>query len=213
MKKLITLKTLVVTAFIALTTSANAQFEGVIDFKKVKGSEITKYTYYVKGSKVRIDEFGPEGKVKGIMLIDTKKDMVTALSPDRKLYMDATNNKPPVKVTPQVTKTSKKQKMVGYDCTEWVVMSKMESTIVSYWVTDETKFSFFEAMLRTLNRKDRLSKYWLEVPGIDGRFTTKGTEKGMDGSVRMSLEAEKIEEKSVEDSLFEIPSNYVKFEK
>lgn len=213
MKNILAVKSLLFSTFIMLAFTLNAQFEGVINFKKQKGSEITNYTYYIKGKNVRIDEFGPEGAIKGIMLIDTEKDVVTALSPDRKLYMDATNNKPPVKVNPKVTKTSQKKKIGDYNCTEWVVLSKEEGTIVSYWVIDEADFPFFEAMLRTLNRKDRLSKYWLEVPGIKGKFTMMGTEKSMDGQTRVTLEVTSMEEKSVEDSVFEIPSNYVKFEK
>ncbi len=198
----------------SLVLTGQTQFEGIIKFQKTKGEEVTKYTYFIKGNNVRIDEFGPDGTtIKGIMLIDNEKSVVTALSPDRKLYMDASNNKPGTKVMPKVTKTSNKKKIKGYDCTEWVVSSDAEETTISYWVIDESKFSFFEPLLKTLNRKDRLSKYWLEVPGIKNKFTMVGTEKAKDGSKRTELEVIEMEEKKVEQSVFDIPKDYVKFEK
>lgn len=198
----------------SLVLKAQTPFEGIIKFQKTKGEEITKYTYFIKGNSVRIDEFGPDGTtIKGIMLIDSEKGVVTALSPDRKLYMDASNNKPGTKIAPKVTKTSNKKKIKGYDCTEWVVSSDQEETSISYWVIDEAKFPFFETLLKTLNRKDRLSKYWLEVPGIKGKFTMIGTEKAKDGSKRTELEVIEMEEKKVEATVFEIPKDYVKFEK
>lgn len=194
--------------------SMSAQFEGVIKFDKKKGTEITKYIYYVKGKQVRIDEFGPDGTtVKGIMLINTEKGSVTALSPDRKLFMDASNDKPAVKVNPKVTKTTNKKKIKGVDCTEWTATSDLEETTISYWVIDQANYSFFEPLLRTLNRKDRLSKYWVELPEIKGKFTMVGVEKSKDGSERTRLEVSELTEKKMDDSLFSIPKDYVKFEK
>jgi len=206
-------QTIALFAFCLSFTIVNAQFEGVIKFKKYKTTETINYTYYVKGDKVRIDEFGKEDKLKGIMLIDSKKEDVTALSPERKLYMDATNSRQPAKSETKVTKTSKKQKVNGQDCTEWFVINEKEGLLVTYQVIDEAKYSFFEPMLRTLNRKDRLSKYWLDIPGIENRFTMVGVEKYADGKQKVKLEVVEIKEEKIDDKLFDIPSDYVKFEK
>lgn len=214
MKKINVLKNACLVALVFTYTFAQAQFEGVIKFDKKKGTEMTKYTYYVKGKQVRIDEFGPDGTtVKGIMLINTEKGSVTALSPDRKLFMDASNDKPANKVGPKFAKTSNKKKIKGVDCTEWTATSDLEETVISYWVIDQAKFSFFEPLLKTLNRKDRLSKYWLELPEIKGRFTMVGLEKSKDGTERTKLEVSEMVEKKVDDALFAIPKDYVKFEK
>ncbi len=198
---------------IGAVSFVQAQFEGVIKFKKHKTTETIDYTYHIKGDQVRIDEFDRDGKLKGIMLINSTKNEVVALSPDRKLYMDATNSRVPAKVNPKVTKTSKKEKINGYMCSEWLVVSEQEGIFVTYQVIDDAKFSFFKPMLETLNRKDRLSKYWLEVPGIENRFTMVGVEKYADGKQKVKLEVVEMTEKSVDASLFKIPSDYVKFEK
>jgi len=98
-------------------------------------------------------------------------------------------------------------------CSEWLVQSDQEGIFVTYQVIDEPKFSFFEPMLRTLNRKDRLSKYWLEVPGIENKFTMVGIEKYADGKQKVKLEVIELKEKTISDDMFNIPSDYVKFEK
>lgn len=189
-----------------------AQFEGVIYFDKVK-SETTKYIYYVKGKKVRIDEFGADGTSKGIMLIDMDKNTYIPLDPNRKLWMDGPEHKAFVAPTVTINKTTNKEKINGVECVEWIARSEAEGTEISHWVILEDKYSFFEPMLRTLNRKDRVSTYFLQYPDIKNKFTMKAVEKSLDGTVRMSLEVTKMEPKSIPNSTFEIPSDFVKFEK
>lgn len=214
MKKVNFLKGVFLIALLFSVVGLSAQFEGVIKFDKKKGAETTKYIYYIKGNKVRIDEFGPDGTtIKGIMLIDSDKGVVTALSPDRKIYMDASNNNPPVKVNPKFSKTTNKKKIQGMDCTEWLASSDLEETVISYWVIDEAKFSFFEPLLRTLNRKDRLSKYWMELTDIKNKFTMVGIEKAKDGTERTRLEVTEMNEEKLDDSTFMIPKDYAEFKK
>jgi hypothetical protein len=191
--------------------TAFAQFEGVIKFEKYK-NDTTKYMYQVKGKQVRITEFGSDGSEKGIQLVDLDKKSVIALSPDRKLYMDASNAKDAVPVGPQVTKTSNKKKIAGYDCTEWIAKSDKDNTIISYWVGGD-KFDFFVPLLSTLNRKDRLSKYFLEIPDNKNVFPLMGEEKAMDGTVKTTLLVTAVESKKLDQSFFEIPKGYQKFEK
>lgn len=188
-----------------------AQFEGVIKFEKYK-NDTTKYMYHIKGKQIRITEFGNDGSEKGVQLVDLEKKTVIALSPDRKLYMDAANAKDAVLVNPQVTKTTNKKKVAGYDCTEWIAKSDKDNTIISYWVGGD-KFDFFVPLLTTLNRKDRLSKYFVEIPDNKGVFTMLGEERSLDGTVKTTLKVTSVEAKKLEQSLFEIPKGFQKFEK
>lgn len=207
-------KTLLFSGIIsALFFNANvfSQFEGVIKFEKYK-ADTTKYMYQVKGKQVRITEFGADGSEKGIQLVDLDKKSVIALSPDRKLYMDAANAKDAVLVNPQVTKTTNKKKIAGYDCTEWIAKSEKDNTMISYWVGGD-KFDFFVPMLSTLNRKDRLSKYFVEIPDNKGVFTMMGEEKSLDGTLKTTLMVTSVEAKKLDQGLFEIPKGYQKFEK
>lgn len=208
-------KTMIFCGFIASSVlfcnSAFSQFEGIIKFEKYK-NDTTKYMYHVKGKQVRITEFGSDGSEKGIQLVDLDKKSVLALSPDRKLYMDASNAKDAVLVNPQVTKTTNKKKIAGYDCTEWVAKSDKDNTVISYWVGGD-KFDFFAPLLTTLNRKDRLSKYFVEIPDNKGVFTMVGEERSFDGTVKNTLRVISVEAKKLDQSLFEIPKGFQKFEK
>lgn len=209
MKKLIS--TLSILALISIG-SCYAQFQGIIEFDKIK-TETTKYSYAVKGNKVRIEETATNGEVKGIMIVDLDKETVTALSPERKLFMDATNKRVAPPISPEITKTKNTKEIKGYSCSEWIVKYPMEETQISYWVTDKGEFTFFNKLLLILNRKDRLSTYFLSVPGHESVFTLDGIEKGLDGTVKTELRITKIEKKQLSDQVFEIPSDYVKFER
>lgn len=199
-------------SFFVFTLTTQAQFEGVIHFNKVK-TETTKYTFTIKGSKIRVDDYGKDGTLMGIELIDTEKGTVTALSPERKLYYDATTAAPAA-VKPEVIKTNNKKKIAGYECTEWIAKLPLEDTEISYWVTDKSAgFVFFDDMLKTLNRKDKIAKYFMAIPGNEDVFPIEGTEKAMDGTMRTKLVATKVEAKKVDDSLFTIPSEYQEFKR
>jgi hypothetical protein len=98
-------------------------FEGVLEFTKSTGPVVTTYKYYVKGERVRIEEISARGEVQGIMLVDTRDKTVTAISPERKLYMDVPNMRLPKDVATNVQKTSEMKDMVGYKCEKWIVKS------------------------------------------------------------------------------------------
>ena len=193
-------------------TSVFSQFQGVIDFEKIK-TETTRYSYSVKGNKVRIDETATDGSLKGIMIVDLSKSTVTALSPERKLYMDATNKRIAPLIKPEITKTKNKKTINGFECTEWIVKYSQENTQISYWVSPETGFDFFEKLIKVLNRKDKLSKYFIAIPGNNAVFPVNAVEKNMDGTIKTELKIAKIVKKELSDSIFDIPKDYQKFER
>lgn len=193
------------------SNSVFSQFEGIIKFEKYK-NDTTQYMYHIKGKQIRITEYGPDGSEKGIQLVDIEKKTVIALSPDRKLYMDASNSKDAVLVNPQVTKTTNKKKVAGIECTEWIAKSEKDNTVISYWVGGNN-FDFFVPLLQVLNRKDRLSKYFLEVPDNRNIFPLLGEERSLDGTHKTTLKALVVEQKKLDQSLFEIPKGFQKFEK
>ncbi|MBL4625612.1 MAG: DUF4412 domain-containing protein [Flavobacteriales bacterium] len=209
MKKL--LASLLLVAIFSIS-SAFAQFQGIIEFEKIK-TETTKYSYSVKGNKVRIDETGADGSIKGVMIVNLDKETVIALSPERKLYMDATNKRIAPVIKPTITKTENKKTINGFECTEWIVKYAQENTQISYWVSSETGFDFFIKLIAILNRKDRLSKYFITIPEYETVFPVNAVEKNMDGTIKTELKITKIDKKELPDSLFEIPKDYQKFER
>lgn len=197
----------------SLTPGASAQaFEGVIEFTKTTGPVVTSYKYFVKGERVRIEEISARDEVQGIMLVDMRDQTVTALSPERKLYMDVPNMRLPKDVDTKVEKTSEMKDLAGYKCEKWVVKSAGEDRIITYWVAQD-QFDFFIPMLQTLNRKDEQAVFFLEIPDAKGVFPMVGLEQKMDGAEVSRLEVTRVTKGVQKAPLFEIPPDFNKFER
>ena len=193
--------------------AANAQaFEGIIEFTKTTGPVVTNYKYYVKGDHVRIEEISARGDAQGIMLVDTRDKTVTALSPDRKLYMDVPNMRLPKEVKTDVKKTGEMRDMAGYKCEKWIAKSVKEDRQITYWVAAD-EFNFFRPLLETLNRKDETAIFFLEIKDANGVFPLLGIEQKLDGAEVSRLEVSKVAKGAQKASLFEIPAGYNKFER
>mgnify|MGYP001347095024 CR=1 FL=1 len=192
---------------------ATAQsFEGVIEFTKTTGPVVTNYKYFVKGEHIRIEEINARGDAQGIMLVDTRDRTVTALSPDRKLYMDVPNMRLPKEVKTEVKKTGELKDLAGYKCEKWVVKSGPEDRNITYWVAAD-KFDFFIPLLETLNRKDEQAVFFLEIPDAAGVFPMLGIEQKLDGSEVSKLQVTRIAKGAQKPALFEIPADFNKFER
>ncbi len=200
---------------IAFSLSASAQaFEGTIEFKKITASDTVNYVYTVKGNMVRIDEIGSKShKVEGTFLIDMDAKTMKSLNHERKLYMDQpTPAAPVIKGTCTVKKGQNVKNIQGYKCVEYIVTNNEENTQITYWLADG-KFTFFEKLLRQLNRKDKSSVYFLQIPDIKNMFPMLSVQSDINGKVNTTLAVTKITKKEIDPSIFEMPKGYNKFEK
>ena len=207
-------RSLCLAGLLATTTfSLNAQsFEGVIEFTKTTGPVVTSYKYYVKGDRVRIEEISARGEVQGIMLVDTRDKTVTAVSPERKLYMDVPNMRLPKEVETTIQKTTEMKDIAGYKCEKWLVKGPKEDRQLTYWVAAD-EFNFFVPLLETLNRKDEQAVFFLEIKDGTGVFPMLGVEQKMDGAEVSRLEVTKVTKGAQKPTLFEIPAGFNKFER
>lgn len=200
-------------SFGAMAPSLLAQpFEGVLEFTKTTGPVVTNYKYFVKGERIRIEEISARGEVQGIMLVDTRDKTVTAISPERKLYMDVPNMRLPKDVETTVQKTSEMKDMAGYKCEKWLVKSPKEDRTVTYWVAAD-EFNFFVPLLETLNRKDEQAVFFLEIKDNKGVFPMLGIENKQDGAEVSRLEVKRVTKEQQKAALFEIPAGFNKFER
>lgn len=205
----------VAVVLIAFSLSASAQaFEGTIEFKKITASDTVNYVYTVKGNMVRIDEIGSKShKVEGTFLIDMDAKTMKSLNHERKLYMDQpTPAAPVIKGTCTVKKGQNVKNIQGYKCVEYIVTNNEENTQITYWLADG-KFTFFEKLLRQLNRKDKSSVYFLQIPDIKNMFPMLSVQSDINGKVNTTLAVTKITKKEIDPSIFEMPKGYNKFEK
>jgi hypothetical protein len=187
-------------------------FEGVIEFTKTTGPVSTTYKYYVKDDFVRIEELSEKGVIQGIMLVDNANNSVTALSPERKLFMDVPNMRLPKEVEVKVEKTGITRELSGYNCEKWEVINTEADRKVIYWVANDG-FDFFLPLLKTLNRKDEQAVYFMEIPDANGVFPMQGTESKLGGSNISTLQVQKITPSKMVDDLFRVPTGFTKFER
>lgn len=205
----------VLTIMVACAFSAKAQsFEGVIEFKKQTQTDTTNYVYYVKDNRVKIDEIGSKShKVEGTFLVDMDEKTMISLNHERKLYMNNNNPAAPtLKGSCVVKKGQNVKNLQGYKCVEYTVTNQDEGTIITYWLADG-KFTFFEKMLRQLNRKDKSSVYFLQIQDVKNMFPMLSVQTDLAGKEQTKLEVTKITKKVLDDATFEIPKGYNKFEK
>lgn len=194
--------------------AAAGPFEGTITFIQSNGIDTSFYEYYVKGNKVKVDNFDPKTKTtEGTFIIDLTTKKMTAISPVRKIYFDQPSGAP-VKPTgtPKAAKTNNTKKINGYTCTEYVVVDAEEGMKIHYWLA-KGRFDFFTGMLQVLNRKDKFSEYYLEIPAIQGMFPMLATQEDLSGAVKGEMKADKMDKATVSDDAFNIPAGYKEFKK
>ena len=109
---------------------------------------------------VRIDEIGSKSrKVEGSFLVDLDAKTMKFLNHDRKLYGDQnTPAAPVIKGTCTVKKGQNVKNLQGFKCVEYIVTNNEENTQITYYIADG-KFSFFEKLLRQLNRKEKSARF------------------------------------------------------
>lgn len=215
MKNLTKNLTIVVIAIVCSVSTSFAQFEGTIEFKKMTTMDTTNYVYYVKGNKIRIDEIGSKSKkVEGTFLIDLAASTMISLSHERKLYMDQKPGNPvAVGGKPEVSSTKDAKTLLGVKCKEVAVVNKDENATIKYYVGG-AKFDFFVKMLKLMNRRDKQASYFLlSAKEADDGFPYLSVQTDNSGRETGRLEVEKLEKKTVDATLFEIPKDFHKFEK
>jgi hypothetical protein len=213
MKKLsILLSSVMLVALAVFSFAPAGGFEGSIDFEKKTGSTVIKYRYLVKGDKVRVEDYGTDGTLQGIMLVNNTTGKVYNLSPDRKLYSLVPPKNPNTNIKVDIKATGVKKDVAGYSCAEYNVTCEAEQRMATYYVGG-TEFDFFIPFLKTLKRKDKLSVYYQKLTGVEGMFPLMGIEKKLDGTAITTLKVTGVKKQSVNDADFEIPKDYKEFKK
>lgn len=217
------------------SSTGGAEFEGIIAMKmegeNQKGGEMT---YFLKGRNTRIEtKMGntPEGMA--VMLWDPEGGKVTTLMPSRKMYMtmdlkatgegfkEAANDMKQSqgytqdRAWPKLTPTGKKETVAGHTCEHWLMGDKQDLDMcvakgLGYFGMGSQLGG--GGLLKDLAFSPKIvaeaaaHPEWVKfLEG--GAFPLKLT-MTEDGKVKMNMEATRIEKKSLDDSLFTIPSDF-----
>lgn len=187
--------------FSGLTLKAS-QFNGIIHFQKIDGTDTTLLKYYVKDQYIRIED------VNGIMLINTEEASIVMLSNSKKVYINVpVSNKTPLKLNLDVEKTIDKMKVAGMDCVLWKATDKTTKCKYEFWV-QKNGYQFFNEMLLLLNREEAIANVWLTLDVKDDYFPFVGMTYSSEGKLISKIEIIYVAEEDLPVDMFLIPYDY-----
>lgn len=190
-----------------LTLKAS-QFNGIIHFQKIDGTDTTLFKYYVKDQYIRIEDLDDKGDVNGIMLIDTEDANIIMLSNSKKIYINVPiSNKKSMKLNLNVEKTNDEMNVAGMDCVLWTATDKITKNRYDFWV-HKNGYHFFNEMLRLLNREEAIANVWLTMNVNEGFFPFVGATYSSSGELISKIEIIHIVEDDLPVEMFIIPNDY-----
>ncbi len=210
-KSNLTAAAVILTALLVASLSSRLRaqsFQGVVEYTVTTEQGTMPMTYMMKGDNVRVEMEQQPGR-KAAILIDSKENKSIMLMDQMKMYMDLPAPPPGDSTAPkpEITKTGKTQKILGYDCQQFIVKDgDMQSEV---WVTKD--LGPFQ-MLRMAGRQGKgNAEAWQKMIGSEGGFPLLATTKEGDTQISKMV-ATKVEKKSLDDALFKVPDGYKQFD-
>ena len=189
--------------------SSAQNFGGIISFNKQSGSVPVNCVYYVKGDKVRFDEFKPGTKTAAeSFIMDIKANTMIFIDPARKLFgtqKQVGTSAAAAGAIAAPTKTIKD--ILGYKCTEQVVKNMSDSLQIDFFLAPG-KFAFFMPMVKLINSHEKFSTYFFAMTVPEGSMPILAIETDLKGVEKERMEVTKIESKVVADDVFAVPAGY-----
>ncbi len=189
-------------------------FEGRIDLIKETVYDTSYYTYNIKGSLVRIDQFNQHKKLINSLLVNMETESVIALNPYRKLYKKintASTKKASDCEDCVVIKTKNTKVINGYLCEQWRVRNRTKNSEIVYWVTTDG-FRFFDKLMEIIRQNGNYADFYLQISDKAGYIPILAVERTLVRYEKMRLAVTEIEETNISDNLFQVPKEFQKFE-
>jgi hypothetical protein len=196
-------------SIVSVPSRLHAQtFEGTVEFSISTDEGNVPMTYMMKGNNIRVEMEGRPG-MKAVFLIDVKENKSYMIIDPMKMYMESPEPQSTDSGKPamDIKKTGKTQKLLGYDCEEFLIKDGERETNV--WVTKA--LGAFELYRMGGGRQRSSADAWQKAIGGKGGFPLLAVTK-TDGKQTSSLKAVKVEKKSLDDSIFKIPEGYQKMD-
>jgi hypothetical protein len=192
-------------------TFQNSPFEGNIDLVYITQYDTTYFSFFVKQDNIRIDKFDKNRKHTESILLSLKKDIIYVISPSRKLYtqVNYTAEDKSKDKNFEVQKTENTRIIIGQTCYQWRVKNTERNTEVSYWVV-KNDFDFFEKFVHLFNSVDKLYEFFEKIPDSKGFFPFLVEERTLLRAEKSKLIVQKISNRILSQSYFDIPADYEK---
>lgn len=192
-------------AVFAGETKTAATFQGEMErtITTQEGSATAHYSIKERKAMINIEtKDGRQG-----LLVDMAARQITKLMPDKKAYLTIELPDLPKTVdvkNSQLKRTGKTQVILGKTCEEWVY--KNPKAKVTLWAVP----GMGDFMVMT--NEVRPTETWMGAIKAKNLFPMKVVNQDAAGKTAFTMEVTKIEEKALEDNLFEIPKDYKKMD-
>ena len=187
-------------------------FEGNIQLSRHSQYDTTYFVFYIKDSKVRLDEFSASGQLNKSLLVNLTTDNIVALSPALKIYTDITRKEdiPQVNQNVEVIKTSNYKIIEGKKCFQWRVRNRVLDCEITYWVM-ESELAIMDKLFHILDVAEGYSNipsYFKQIPENIGFVPLVAIERNLVREQKQLMQITSINESKVPERLFEIPKDY-----
>jgi hypothetical protein len=194
---------------------ASGIFEGEVDMKMTHGSSEGKVVqYFVKGHKTRFQGEDKDGKSPGAAIFDYKNNQFIMIMDKSKMYMVSELH--PEKFTYgkdhhfKMTKTGNSQEILGYTCQEYDYTSDENNGKI--WFASGIGDWWGAQMAAQSDKLTSDQKAMVSMVLSKKLFPMKSESTDKSGNVKGGMEVVKIEKKSLDSGLFEVPAGYKKFD-
>lgn len=193
----------------SLTTQnfAQSDFEGKIVMKILEEDNSVDVDYYIKGDKMKMEMNAEQGAM--AILFNKSENKTYMVMPQQKMYMEFNamdimqGNHQEDANDPDIRKTGEYMDINGYNCEKWIIEENGE--VVEAWMTDKVG-SFF--MMN--NPMAGNSSSWQQE--LAGNYFPMRVDMVEGSEKQKVLEVVSVNEMSLNNDLFVIPSGYQKLD-
>lgn len=205
------LKYFILLLFLVNTVSLKA-FEGNVQITLQNKYDTTYYIFYIKDTKVRMDEFNNGGRLVKTLLIDLNTENIVAVNPSLKLYVDVPKKENFSTKSKQVNviKTNNFKLIEGKTCYQWRVRNRILETEITYWVM-ESEIDAVKKLFKILSSAENytsLLSFFLFIPDNEGFMPLMAVERNLVREQKQSMLITSINERKLSSRLFQIPADY-----
>lgn len=215
-------RTAVASLLFAFPLSAHAQFEGVVETRNLSVDELGvpqrfTITMWIKRDRIRVHTGAVGSTPSTTMIYRTDRKIIWMINEEDRTYFEIMRD--PAQgggkasrnvdrgVSPDIKKTGKTKKILGYPCEQVVI--RRESVETEIWgSTSLPVLTATTAKVLGPSDDDPNSDAIKELTSL-GLYSLASTTK-INGSIVETQETTRIDERPIDDKLFELPAGYRK---
>ncbi|MFW5850705.1 MAG: DUF4412 domain-containing protein [Bacteroidota bacterium] len=197
--------------FVTSLCSYAQNFEGTIDIVKKTYGDTIYYSYSIKNSQIRIDEYDKYKQLHKTYLLNLQDSSIFAINHSQKIYMPVKQQEAMnfAQKKPAIINTGNFKYIQGYKCYQWRVRDEETNTEIAYWIAQEN-FDFFKPMAELWQNIETNFSFFTLLPlnTITGDMPLLTESRTLLRDDKAIYSVINIESATVNNTIFAIPESY-----